>query len=321
LIRFWRALRSLKLAIALIAAITLGSILATLIPQGLTPDRYGDLYPRFVSLLINESGLSHYFTSLLFILPVLAFFANLSACTLSRIKRELTKKKSRRHGPDILHVGILVLIVGSLISFSERKEGTATLKKGDTLELPGGKVLTLVSFTDERYSDGRPKDWISVVDISKDGKKFIENRPIRVNAPLRIDGLTLYQASYASEPVLSLTGADGIEHQISRGESFKADPFEVFFMTMEEAVAADGSLGKAVLRVRGLGKSSILKDGIFRVGQEKADLEQYEASIKLTMSTGLQAVVDPGFPAVLAGLILIAFGTTLTFAQKLKEFI
>ncbi|MCE1196758.1 hypothetical protein LWX53_09715, partial [bacterium] len=68
------------------------------------------------------------------------------------------------------------LVAFVVISFSSRDKGAVQLSEGEALELPGGEVLRL---TADRYVDGRPKDWISVVSVEKDGK------------PLNLGGMTL----------------------------------------------------------------------------------------------------------------------------------
>jgi len=308
----WRALTSLKLAIGLLAVLAVGCILATLVPQGLDAEQYAGIYPRLVAIVVTETGLAHYFTSLLFLLPGIAFFLNLLACAARRLVREARKKTGRRHGPDVLHVGLLVLVVGSLVSFSGRREGSVTLRVGDSLELPGSEILTLRSFTDERYDDGRPKAWTSVVDIARDGRPVVTGRAIRVNAPLRIGSLTLYQASYGSEPEVELRDAEGAVHVLAQGDTWSEGDLAAFFMTVETADST--APARAVLRVTGVGDEAVV-----RVGPDGADVGDMRATLRFTPTTGLDAVEDPGFPLVLAGLLLVAAGTALTFARKLKE--
>ena len=303
----WRRIKSIKLAIGLIVCLTAGSVLATLIPQGLDSKKYFELYPKLAAMLIVETGLGRYFTSLLFLLPVFAFFVNLLACSADRLGREFKKKTKRRHGPDILHAGLLVLILGSLYSFSERKEGSVTLRVGDSVELPNGERLTLAEFIDERYDDGRPSGWTSVVDLASEGTAARIGERISVNRPLRVGGLTIYQASYGADYELELTDATGAAHRISRGETDGAGGIECFFMTVDEN-------RRAVVRVTGVPGLSVL-----RVDEGGADIGSFRAVLKTVPTTGLQAVTDPGYPVVLAGLILIALGTALTFAQKLTE--
>lgn len=303
----WKKIKSLRLGIALIAALTVGSVLATLIPQGLENRKYFEIYPKLVATLVVETGLDRYFTSLLFLLPVFAFFMNLLACTVDRLTREIRKKRGRRHGPDILHIGLLVLIVGSMVSFSERKEGSVTLRVGDSVDLPNGERLKLAEFIDERYDDGRPRGWTSVVDLSSGGTATREGVRISVNRPLRVDGVTLYQASYGAEYELTLTDTAGNVHRLARGETDGAGGVECFFMTVDEEK-------RAVVRVSGVPNLSVV-----RVDAAGTDIGPFRAVLTTAPTTGLHAVTDPGYPVVLAGLTLVGFGTALVFSQKLKE--
>lgn len=304
---FWKKLKSIKLAIGLIAVIAVGSLLATLVPQGKAAEEYFKIFPKILAELIVQTGLSRYFSSILFLIPVFLFFINLGACTIDRLLRELKKKGRRRHGPDILHVGLLILIVGGLVSFSGRKEGTVRLKAGDAVELPGGEVLKLIRFTDERYDDGRPKDWTSVVTIEKEGKAIKPETEIRVNRPLRVGSLTIYQASYVSEMELVFIGPSGSETHLAKGDTFEDGPLSAFFMTVEGE-------NTALLMVKGSSR-----DGLLRVGAEGARVGDFDVALGKVLSTGLQAVRDPGYPFVLLALVLVGLGTALTFYQKLKD--
>jgi cytochrome c biogenesis protein len=310
---FWKNLKSIRLGIVLIGLIAVGSLVATLIPQGESRDEYMKLYPRLVAEIVIRTGLTRYFSSILFLVPGILFFLNLGACTVDRLYRELKKKARHRHGPDILHVGLLVLILGGLVSFSGRKEGTVMLAQGESVDLPGGEILTLVSFSEARYEDGRPKDWTSVVNLEKSGKQLYSNREIRVNKPLRVGAVTLFQASYASELTLELRDGEGRVYSIPRGHKFDNGKVSVFFMTVEHGTK-DESMSLALVRVAEAGKEETLK-----IGKQGVTYGPYVISANEAFSTGIKAVRDPGYPYVLAALILIGLGTALTFLQKLKD--
>lgn len=167
---------SVRLAIALIAYLAIAGVVATLAPL---------------------EGLSG---SAFFIVPAFLFFANLSACTVKRLVREIGKKGGRRHGPDVLHVGLMVLFLGGVWSFAGHRQGVVALAPGDGVGLPDGSVMILDDFRFERYPDGRPRDWVSVVSIEKDGEPVESGIEIRVNDPLRYGGLSYYQSSYEERP-------------------------------------------------------------------------------------------------------------------------
>lgn len=229
---------SIRLAAVLIGALAALCVLETFVPQGLSEADYLALYPRLAARAIVATGFGDFFRSWLFVVPALLFFVNLSACTAKRLVREMRKPTGRRHGPDVLHVGLMFLVLGGLLSFAGRVEYGAALAPGDDARLPDGALLHLDDFRMERYPDGRPREWVSVVTITKDGNPVADEAEIRVNRPLRHAGYTLYQAGYDELPVLT---------------------------------------------------------------------------------TKLEAVSDPGFPVVVVGLALVALGTTVTFARKIKE--
>jgi hypothetical protein len=305
----------MKLAVFLIGYLALTGVLATLVPQGRDAAAYTSAYGRLLGEIIVQTGFSRFFTSILFFLPAFAFFANLSACTIDRLLRELRKKGRRRHGPDILHLGLMLLAIGSVVSFSSKQEGSVSLSVGDKVEMPDSRILELTGFRYEAYADGRPKDWVSTVRVLKDGHVEKESYAIRVNHPLKLGALSLYQFSHSASRALSVTDSAGVEHLLGQGKDVSdkavagaAGEATLFFM------AADDGNGKAVVRLNSGGKTEVLRvapgdrAGPFLVsGMKDSDI------------TGLHAVVDPGYPLILAALLLVVAGLCLTFMQKLGD--
>lgn len=201
----YRFLGSVKLAIILILFIAAASLLSTLVPQGRPPDFYRETWPPFLSVVILFFGYDRFFSSWLFLIPSFLFFVNLLLCTLRRLASELKKQTRRRYGPDILHIGLLILIVGGTVTYMGNRTGYIALAEGDTVVMPGGFTLVLESFEFLIYSDGRPKDWISTVHVSKDGRTLIDSYPIEVNKPLKVGGLNIYQYSYSMEGKIMTT--------------------------------------------------------------------------------------------------------------------
>lgn len=325
--KFLAWITSIKLAIGLIAYLAIASGLATLVPQGLSEESYREMYPRLLAELVVQTRFGSFFSSIFFILPAFAFFANLSACTVKRLIRELRKKGGRHHGPDVLHVGLMMLVVGGLWSFSGHKQGSVVLAPGDGANLPDGSTLKLVDFRYDRYPDGRPKDWVSIVTIEKDGMAVIEGRELRVNEPLRHAGLTFYQATYQEVPALALVDREGHETILAQGEERLVGGVPYYFMAPEGSgtggssggsaamgTAPTTSAGRAVIRV-GSGPDA----KTVRAGPGETVGELRVAGIKPLLASGIEAVSDPGYPLVFAALALIAIGTAITFFQKIKE--
>lgn len=333
--RFLDRLSSLRLGIWLLAYLLTGSILATLIPQGLAEADYYARYPKLVAQLVVQTGLSGFFGSIIFIIPVLIFLANLSTCTIKRLVRQLRSKGRRHHGPDILHVGLILLVVGGIWSYSGHQEGSVTLAPGDSVNLPDGSLLKLVDFQFLRYDDGRPKDWLSIIDIEKDGQVVRDNVELRVNQPLRHAGITFYQASYSELPGLVLSAPDGREFVLAQGEERVFGDAAYFFMAPEAVVMpaagtdlaagsapaasqsgrATAQSGRAILRITPtVGEARTLR---VSPGEVLGDFKVVGLTAQL--ATGIQAVADPGWPLVFLSFMLIALGTAVTFIQKLKE--
>ncbi len=310
----FRRLKSVRLAVGLIAYLTAASILATLVPQGAAPEEYRSLYPGLLADLILQTGFDRFFRSLLlFLLPSFLFFANLSACTVDRFLRELRKKGPRRHGPDILHLGLVLLVVGAVLSASLHREETMTLVPGSRVNLPDGAVLSLTDFRFEKYPDGRPKAWTSVFDLTdKDGKPVQQKYEVRVNTPLRHGGITFYQASYTPYAVLELRSRDGQPIELYQGEEIKLGDTAYYFMALTGEIAAAGT--RAVIRVDDGRTPKVLRAA---PGDPAGDLAV--AGFREELATGIQAVRDPGYALVLPAMLLVALGTALTFIRKIKE--
>ena len=312
--KLFQRLKSVRLAVGLISYLTIAGILATLVPQGAAPEEYRSLYPGLLADLILQTGFDRFFNSiLLFILPSFLFFANLSACTVDRFLRELRKKGPHRHGPDLLHLGLMLLVVGAVLSASLHQEDYMTLVPGSRVNLPEGAVLSLVDFRFEQYPDGRPKDWTSVFNLAdRDGKLVKDKFELRVNTPLRYGGITFYQASYTPYTVLEMRGRDGRPVELYQGEEIKLGDTAYYFMTLTGDPAAAGT--RAVIRVDDGRAPRVIRAAL---GEPAGELSV--SSFKQELATGIQAVRDPGYTLVLPAMILVALGTALTFIQKIKE--
>jgi cytochrome c biogenesis protein len=170
----YRALRSLRLTVVIGVYMAACCII-------------GSLYP--------SPGV---FSSIPFYAGVAAFFINLLACAIFRFSHELGKKRGRNFGPDILHAALLLFIISACVSGFLRIDLSIWLFEGQNVELPNGCVVAADSLAAETYNDGRPKEWISTLTVTK-GREILERGyPLRVNHPLKVEGITLYQFSWGA---------------------------------------------------------------------------------------------------------------------------
>ncbi len=305
-------LRSVKLAVVLLLFITATSILATLVPQGRDAVFYQAAYGTGVSRLITGLNFDTFFRSSLFLFPAALFVLNLGVCMVDRFVGRIKRKAKKRFGPDILHTGLLILFVGGVITFAGRKEGNLSMSEGDTAELPGGYTLSLLSFEFLTYENGVPKDWISTVSVTKDGKMVIEEFEIEVNRPLKIGNVKLYQSSYSSDTTLTITDTAGTRYKAEVNSIIPAQKGAFIFRGIElnqdsvEVAVFDTWVDHVITGTVRLGLNEKLGD--YTITGMFSD-----------MSTGLQAVIDPGYTVVFIALFIVLLGLCLTYVQKIGD--
>jgi cytochrome c biogenesis protein len=303
----YKFLKSVRLAVVLLLVITALSILATLVPQGQDRAFYFHNYPPLLARLITSLGFDGFFKSWLFLVPCVLFFVNLAVCTVDRLVGRLQRKARKRYGPDLIHVGLLLLIVGALLSTWGRQEASFYLGKGDSIDLPLGYRLRLLDYLDERYPDGRPRDWVSTVEASRGERVLQPSFSIEVNRPLRLAGLKIYQSSFKREDTALLRDPQNELAPMRSGQYFEWQGGILFFSGIEAGRAVfERWEGHAVVET--LQRAAAQPIGPYTI-------------VELTTRelTGLKAVKDPGFSPVLAALILVAAGLALTFIQKSKD--
>ena len=307
-------LKSIKLAIVLILIITLTSLISTLIPQNRGVEVYLTSYSKLIAWLIVTLGFDSFFKSFIFLAPSALFFINLSTCTFHRFKTRIVKNAKKRFGPDILHIGLLVMIIGGVVTVAGRDEGFAMLEVGEEINIPGGYNLKLENFEFLKYENGTPKDWISTVDVYKNGELVKDSFPIEVNRPLKLGNVKLYQSSYDINAFITVTDPDGNAYKLSPGQMIP--------------VGEDGYILRDVDQNNNDPSKSLAH---FDFWQNHEIVDHFDFSITETidiytissmenhMSTGLQMVRDPGYYPILIGLLLLTLGLFITYIQKIGD--
>lgn len=297
-----RALKSVKLAIVLLLLLAAVAALATLAPRG------PDVRP-FWAWLVNATGLGRFPRSALFLAPAAVLFVNTAVCAADRFARRCRAAASPRFGPDLVHLGVLVLIGGAMLTAAARREGLVRMAEGDQAMLAGEYVMTLRSYRFDRYPDGRPRDWVSTVDVSRGEMPAVTGFAIEVNRPLRVGRLQVLQAGFAREARATLVDAAGRQQLIRTGEALR--------------------LGQRLLVLAGVEASGLAavfeewegpaRRGMVRAAAGEKVGDHLVREIREVDVTALEVVDDPGFVPVLAALALIAAGLSLTAAQKTRD--
>ncbi len=108
-------------------------------------------------------------------------------------------------GAFLVHASILLIALGGLYGSLAGFRYAVTLAPGEAVAIGGGSQpgvgppfeIRLRSFTTELYPDGRVSDWISSLSVVRNGTE-IANQDVKVNHPLSFQGISFYQASYAT---------------------------------------------------------------------------------------------------------------------------
>ncbi|MGB2763204.1 MAG: cytochrome c biogenesis protein ResB [Candidatus Aminicenantaceae bacterium] len=98
-------------------------------------------------------------------------------------------------GADVVHLGIIIILVGGIISGLGGFKKNLTFSEGEVLDIPeAGIKLRLDKFETEYYPNSSVKDWKSTLTILKKDKSVL-SRVIEVNHPLSYKGFVFYQSS------------------------------------------------------------------------------------------------------------------------------
>jgi hypothetical protein len=304
----YRFFKSVRLAIVLILLITMLSLLSTLVPQGKEDAFYRAKYSPALYALITTFDFNRYFTSVLFIIPVVMFSLNLAVCAVDRLVRRTRMKAQKRFGPDIVHIALLVLVAGGLVTALARQAKDFSMTQGQEVAVTPHYSIKLLSFEYFTYENGSPRAWISTVDVLRDGVREAAAFPIRVNHPLRLGGVSVYQTTWDNQSSFLFRDKTGAETTARIGQGFQ-DGDSFWYLA---DVVEDGGSQKALFQqYKGNDLVSMHKLAVTE------SLGPYTlVSITKKMLTGLRAVSDPGFATVIVGVVLLAIGLALTFFQN-----
>ena len=99
-------------------------------------------------------------------------------------------------GADVVHIGILIILAGGIISGAGGFRKNLTFSEGDIRGIPGAEFkLRLDKFETEYYPNGSVKDWKSTLTVLEKEEPIL-SKVIEVNHPLSYKGFVFYQSSY-----------------------------------------------------------------------------------------------------------------------------
>ena len=247
-------------------------------------------------------------------------FLNKHGWSTSRFENRLSARKGLigKLGPIIVHIGLIVLLVGSAYGSFTSESKEQYLIPGESLDLINESTnskatIKLDNFLIERESDGIPKQFISRLDFFSEDPKLNEIKTTKVNHPIRFKGLTIYQADWAVSNVvieidkilyqLQLKPIPEIGNQIwgillELGEETKKN----YLLTIDNE---NGPI--KVSNLENFAEKKLYLNG------DSLEINSSELSLKkIVSSSGLIIKNDPSIPFIYFSFILIILGTILS---------
>lgn len=252
------------------------------------------------------------------------------------------KKIAGLFGSDIVHVGLLIILAGGIISGFTGMRRMLTIHEGRTLEVPeAGISLRLDKFQTDYYPSGAVKDWKSTLTVLEDGQE-IRAQTIEVNHPLSFRGFMFYQSQYGYDwenprfEILAQKKDDpefgdelnlGLEEKslLSDGET----EVEIVSFVPDFIIGEDGRVASrsaqpnnpAVLIEGRQQGERIFAAWVFSrypdFGQMHSDKEHEFSflfqSLDSTQYSGIEMARDPGVNFIWAGCILLTLGLFVAF--------
>ncbi|MGD0781801.1 MAG: cytochrome c biogenesis protein ResB [Candidatus Aminicenantales bacterium] len=114
----------------------------------------------------------------------------------SRVSLLARKRIAGIFGSDVVHLGLLVVVAGGVISGFASNHQNLEMREGQVVSIPATDFsLRLDKFSTLNYPDGSVKTWISDVTVLE-GDRTVLTRSVEVNHPLHYKRFNFYQASY-----------------------------------------------------------------------------------------------------------------------------
>ncbi len=221
-------------------------------------------------------------------------------------------------GPIIVHIGLIILLIGSAYGSFTSQSKEQYLIPGESLDLINESTrskatIKLNSFLIDRESDGLPRQFISRLEFFSQDQKLNELKIAKVNHPIRFKGLTIYQADWAvSNIVLEI---DNILYQLQ----LKPIPEigdQIWGVLIELGLDTKKNYLLTIDNENGPLKISDIENFSEKIIYLKGDPVEVNSS-KLSLKTiipssGLIIKNDPSIPFIYFSFILIILGTLLS---------
>ena len=221
-------------------------------------------------------------------------------------------------GPIIVHIGLIILLIGSSYGSFISQSKEQYLVPGESLNLINESTnskatIKLEEFLIERENDGIPKQFISKLNFFSSDPRINEIKTTKVNHPIRFRGLTIYQADWALSKIL--IEIDNILYQLEL-KPIPEISNQVWGVLIELGSETKKNYLLTVDNENGPLKISNIKDfsdqTVF-LNSNPIKINSSELSLKkIIPSSGLIIKNDPSIPFIYFSFLVIILGTILS---------
>ncbi|MFP4536638.1 MAG: cytochrome c biogenesis protein ResB [Spirochaetaceae bacterium] len=242
-----------------------------------------------------------FFNSPYFLAPAGLFSLSLLTCTInSLVTRPIRPLTGYAH--DVIHIGVLVLLMGGLLTLLAAREEQVFLDVGESMKVREEWEVELIS------SERTPENWESLLEIRKEGE-LVGRERLAVNDPVKIGPVRLLQQSWEEARVLILEDDAGRQYTMSPGEGFAAGETVI---VLEEAPQAE--IGLQFARF-----DESKRQGTISIEEGMSVAELGVIGSEQRVRNGIQVVHDPGAPVALVGALVLIAGLILYVIRKVRE--
>ncbi len=228
-----------------------------------------------------------------------------------------------RLGPILIHLGLILLMIGSTYGSLNGKTIEKFLAPGRSIDLLNnneekGLTIELKNFKIERDPQGRAEQYRSIVNVIEPNGNN-QSKEISVNYPLRYKGLTLYQADWALAAItIQIGNSPKLQVPIEPIPQLGEQVWGTIIPTNKDGkdpilVTVDSELGPVNI-YDSYGK---LLTTISTNEEEKVK-EALIKIINIIPSSGLLLKHDPGVPLVYSSFAIILIGGSLSIISTKK---
>lgn len=235
------------------------------------------------------------------------------------------------------HLSMVLIMLGAIVGgMYGYRNPEFMVTEGETLPVAAeaGLALQVLDFTDSYDpTTGLPIDYASEVVLLKDGQE-VRRQTVRVNHPLRYDGLTFYQAYFGASAIMTVTDKDGkvvlqstgvpLAYKTREGRKFGtlAIPGTGYNAEISGTLGtkdAEIEPGQVGIGIYTSGASTFAASEVVDQGKPMQVGDLTVTFEREGQFTGLNVARDPGVPLIWIGSFLLLAGFVIRFMVPHKR--